>query len=259
MKEYEKFESIYDEIDILIEKSVRASSSEFVAWKYKLDRFLINHYGRDSYEYEKFQKQKFSLSSFDNPDALFIQKCREGLEVTKILLKEYLNEFNQEEKSSKLGSENRNSIAKTEAYNNKIFIVHGHDGELQQSVARVLEKQDIKPIILSEQVNNGNSIIEKIESYCDVSAAVILFTKDDMGKLKSAESYTYRARQNVVFEAGYFIAKLGRSRVIIIKEEELEIPSDLSGVVYTARNNWQVEVLRELKSMGMDIDFNKVF
>lgn len=249
MKEYEKLESLYDEIDILIEKRVRASSSEFIAWKYELDRFLINHYGRDSYEYDKVRKQKFSLRSFDNPDALFIQKCREGLEVTKILLKEYLNEFKQE-KSSKLGSE---------TINNKVFIVHGHDGELQQSVARVLEKQDIKPIILSEQVNNGNSIIEKIESYCDVNAAVVLFTKDDMGKSKSAETYNYRARQNVVFEAGYFIAKLGRSRVIIIKEEELEIPSDLSGVVYTAKNNWQFEVLRGLKSMGMDIDLNKVF
>ena len=67
-----------------------------------------------------------------------------------------------------------------------------------------------------------------------------------------------RARQNVVFEAGYFMGKLGRDRVVIIAEKGIEIPSDLQGVVYTDRNNWQFDVCKELIAMGYKIDLNKL-
>ena len=79
-----------------------------------------------------------------------------------------------------------------------------------------------------------------------------------MGRAKSDNEDKKRARQNVVFEAGYFIGKLGRSNVILIADKGVEIPSDLQGVVYTETNNWQFSVLRELKAMGYCIDYNKI-
>ncbi len=137
--------------------------------------------------------------------------------------------------------------------------MHGHDGELKEAVARLIEQQSIETIILSNKTNEGKTIIEKIEHYSDVSAAICLFTADDKGKAKSEKSLSDRARQNVVFEAGYFMGKLGRNRMVIVAESNVELPSDMSGMVYTNKSDWKVEVLKELKSMGFAIDFNKLF
>ena len=67
-----------------------------------------------------------------------------------------------------------------------------------------------------------------------------------------------RARQNVVFETGYFMGKLGRENVVVLADNGIELPSDLSGVVYTSTKNWQFDLLKELKEMGYAIDLNKL-
>ena len=140
----------------------------------------------------------------------------------------------------------------------KIFIVHGHNGELKEAIARLIERQGIEAIILHEQANLGNTIIEKFERNSDVGAAICLFTADDVGRAKADNTERKRARQNVVFEAGYFIGKLGRKNVVIIADPGVEIPSDMQGIVYTGSENWQFSVLKELKAMGFNIDYNKL-
>ena len=129
---------------------------------------------------------------------------------------------------------------------------------MRQSIARTLERQGIEPIILAEQANLGATIIEKFEKYSDVSAAICLFTDDDLGKASKEDSLRHRARQNVVFEAGYFIGKLGRENVVLLANSNIEMPSDLSGVVYTNNSMWEMQVLKELREMGFLVDLNKV-
>ncbi|UFH33355.1 nucleotide-binding protein [Chryseobacterium sp. C-71] len=144
----------------------------------------------------------------------------------------------------------------------KIFIVHGHNDTLKLDVARTIEKLNLTPIILHEQVNNGKTIIEKFEKFSDVSFAIILLTADDLGNSKNIEHLNKRARQNVIFELGYFIGKLGRENVMTLKEEGIETPNDISGVVYThydAYGNWKSELVKELKSAGFKIDTNNLF
>lgn len=141
---------------------------------------------------------------------------------------------------------------------NKVFIVHGHNGEIKEAVARLIENQGIRAIILHEQANNGNTIIEKFEHNSDVGCAVCLFTADDIGRAKNTKNNHSRARQNVVFETGYFIGKLGRDKVILVAERGVEIPSDLHGVVYTNSSDWRFSLLKDLKAIGYNIDFNKL-
>ena len=183
-----------------------------------------------------------------------METCRKGLglairDFTKYLA-EILDEESSEKKDKKL-KDNRH-------VDNRVFIVHGHDGELKQSVARFLEKLSIEAIILSEKTNNGKTIIEKLESYSDVGCAICLFTADD-ACIGNGEERKMRARQNVVLETGYFIGKIGRDRVVFLADKDVELPSDLSGVVYANKGNWQTDVAKELKSMGYDIDFNRLF
>lgn len=140
----------------------------------------------------------------------------------------------------------------------KVFIVHGHNGELKQAVARLVERQGLQAIILQEQTNPSATIIENFERHSDVGCAICLFTADDYGRAKGDTEDRLRARQNVVFETGYFAGKLGRDRVILIADRNIEIPSDLNGVLYAERSNWQFEVLKGLRRIGYNIDYNKL-
>ena len=142
----------------------------------------------------------------------------------------------------------------------KIFIVHGHDEGVRQTVARFIERIGFEAIILSEQANQGRTIIEKIEAHSNVDFAVVLLTPDDVGG-KTHESLRHRARQNVLLELGYFIAKLGRGRVCTLAKGDLEIPTDFAGVVWEQLDDagaWRAAFARELNAAGYPIDWNKV-
>lgn len=248
MTDCEKLECLISETDVLIDHAVTPSTPGFQAWFSEGERFLIKRFGQDSFEYKKFKETKFMPGAYVT-DAEVIRKCKEGLTATKLIFKSYLSEMNEE---------NASEIIKAQPNNyGKIFIVHGHNEELKQTVARLVEKQDIEAIILSEKANKGKTIIEKLEEHSDVGCAICLFTADDVGKANKETDYKTRARQNVVLEAGYFMGKLGRKHVIFIAVQDLEMPSDLQGVVYANANNWQFDLLKELKEMGYNIDFNK--
>lgn len=82
------------------------------------------------------------------------------------------------------------------------------------------------------------TIIEKIEKYSDVSYAFVLLTPDDIGYSKSGETKPDRerkkeprARQNVIFELGYFVGKLSRNKVACLYKAPLTLPTDYSGVL----------------------------
>ncbi|MGI6672078.1 MAG: TIR domain-containing protein [Christensenellales bacterium] len=136
-----------------------------------------------------------------------------------------------------------------------IFIVHGHDEQALLQVKEFLQELNLKPIVLSEQPKGGKTIIEKIEEYQTVSYAIILYTPCDEGKaIKRERKYKKRARQNVVFEHGYFTGKLGRNRVAVLVKPEVEKPSDIDGVLYISmgmNNHWKNELKRELKASSL--------
>lgn len=145
----------------------------------------------------------------------------------------------------------------------KVFIVHGHDEGAKTKTARVIEQLGFKAVILHEQVSSGRTIIEKIEQFTDVGFAIVLYTPDDLGYQKDqSDKIRLRARQNVVFEHGYLIGKLGRSRVMALVDGELELPNDISGVVYTKMDEaggWRLSLAQELKQAGYNVDMNKLF
>jgi predicted nucleotide-binding protein len=154
----------------------------------------------------------------------------------------------------------RNSVSLSEN-NNDIFIVHGHNTGLIDSIARVIKNLDLNPIILYEQPNNGDTIIEKFEKHSEVGFAIIIMTGDDEGKAKTETDLKNRARQNVILELGYFIGKLGRKRVLSLYSEDVELPSDIHGLLYTQidkAGNWKYEIVKELKAVGYNVDANKL-
>ena len=141
----------------------------------------------------------------------------------------------------------------------KVFIVHGRDNEAKQEVARFIEKIGLQSIILHEQASASMTIIEKFERYSnEADFALVLYTPCDLGR-GAHETKTHpkqRARQNVVFEHGYLMAKLGRENVCALVKGEIETPNDISGVVYTTfdvQGAWKAEVAKELTNCGYEI------
>ena len=145
----------------------------------------------------------------------------------------------------------------------KVFIVHGHDEAAQQAVARFVEKIGLEAIILHEQASSGKTIIEKIEEYTNVGFGIVLYTPCDVGALQGQEKEDLkpRARQNVVFEHGYLIGKIGRENVCALVKGNIETPNDISGVVYIkmeGEKEWKYKVADEMKESGYNVDLTKI-
>lgn len=144
-----------------------------------------------------------------------------------------------------------------------VFVVHGHDNEAKQTVARLLEWLGINVTILHEQTDEGRTLIEKLEQHANPATfAVILLTPDDVGASQANKrKLAPRPRQNVVLELGYFYGRLGRKNVCPLYKEGVELPSDMSGIVYTLIDDggqWKYKLARELQAAGIGVDLNRI-
>jgi predicted nucleotide-binding protein len=150
----------------------------------------------------------------------------------------------------------------TSPSNKKVFIVHGHDHNLKVELEVFLTHIGLKPVVLHREVDSGQTIIEKFEANADVSYAFILLTPDEVSYTLNQEDLQdedrkkeARARPNVIFEFGYFVAKLGRQKVCALHKGDVVIPSDLSGLIYKKVDSNIEEIgfalIKELKAAGL--------
>ena len=145
----------------------------------------------------------------------------------------------------------------------RVFIVHGHDEGPSAMVARFISDIGLEPVILHEQPDQGMTIIEKLEANSNVGYAIVILTPDDLGRSKTerVEEEKSRARQNVILELGYFLSHLGRDKVIALRKDKVQIPSDYMGVLYTPFDDaraWHLKLAKEMETAGYDIDWSKV-
>lgn len=145
----------------------------------------------------------------------------------------------------------------------EIFVVHGHDHATKETVARYLEtKLGLRAIILHEQPNLNRTIIEKLEKHSEVQFAVVILTPDDMGCPKNkAQLVKPRARQNVIFELGFFIGRLGRDKVCALYTGDVELPSDYQGILYLSldQSEWKIDLAKEIKAAGIRLDLSNAY
>lgn len=237
-----------------------------------ISRALGQTFGETSLDYRRFARagrlhspQVITSRRRHIPIPVYQNEVRENIAKATALLNEAIfalkEDIAEDEEVSDVFTEETTYNDVNNTLTRQIFIVHGHDDGSREKLARFLEKIDLKPIILHEQANKGRTIIEKFEDHSNVGFAIILLTPDDKGGTKDTEKLQSRARQNVILELGYFMGRLGRDRVVALKVGELEIPSDVSGVVWTdfdAAGGWKPNLAKELKAAGYNIDWNKV-
>jgi predicted nucleotide-binding protein len=156
------------------------------------------------------------------------------------------------------------SMDNDEKTNNIVFIVHGHTQLIRIEIENLVLRVGLRPVVLHKEDDKGRTIIEKFEQESKGACfAIILFTGDDIGAScieyseKKEEALQKRARQNVVFECGYFYGKIGRNKVFLIREEGVELPSDLNAIVYSTGDTWKNKLLNEMRAAGVPIDEEK--
>lgn len=136
-----------------------------------------------------------------------------------------------------------------------IFVVHGRDDGSKQAVVTFLQDCGLHPTVLNEQANRGRTILQKLEDYGDVRHAVVILAADDEGRLcRPGESYCARARQNVIYEMGYFAGRLLMKNTSVLVTGEVEIPSDVKGLGYITMDDagkWKDGLANELRAAGL--------
>jgi len=124
-----------------------------------------------------------------------------------------------------------------------VFIVHGQDEAAKYSVKNFLQNvlNLPEPVILHEQPNQGRTVIEKFEDLAGSADIVfVIMTPDDRtASASDTDSTKRRARQNVILELGYFLGLIGRrsGRIFLLYKGNLELPSDIAGLIYLNINN----------------------
>ncbi len=224
-------------------------------------RMIINHSFENSDYIEDFNDIYFSPIAIYSgmKDASFVEAWLSGKSKTVNLIDTIIEELTLFKNVKNHSNANVNSHIDR----SKVFIVHGHDDGAKNEVARFIEKLGFKAIILHEQVNLGATIVEKLEKHTDVGFAIVLYTACDIGGVIKSEldNLKPRARQNVIFEHGLLIGKIGRENVVALVKGDVEIPNDISGVVYESMDEagaWKYRIAREMKSSGYDVDMNKI-
>ena len=150
---------------------------------------------------------------------------------------------------------NRNSelLAKRKSEENlrrreNVFIIHGRDEAKWRELKEIIKSEfRLNPIVLFEQPDIGaKTVIEKFEHYAPTcSYAIAVFTPDD--EVKSGSENYLQARPNVIYELGWFCARLGRSGVMLLLKEGTSVFSDFGGIIQKRFQQNISERLAEIK------------
>lgn len=234
--------AIAEQIDQLIEEGSEISSSwEINRWSQKVAMFLRTTLGEDLSR---------EFSAIESPNEWDVLSMRLGL-FQGIVAKARGGAERSDGPKQGIDAVQQSSLAAELIETRKVFVVHGHDEAAKEIIARFLEKLNLQPIILHEQASGGRTIIEKFEKYSrEVGFAVDLLTPDDLGTTRKEQGKLQpRARQNVVLELGYFLGRLTRNRVCALYKGDVELPSDIQGVIYIEMDDkgaWKTKLAQEL-------------
>ncbi len=276
-----------DKITLLFNKIARASFSTLSSISMQLFNYLEEEI-KDNPVYDKYEKDRKKWSNWIDDVQYLNWSLPKNLQETKSLTYhlyktigennddglELANEMFGQEKFADNTREFNNTfieylgdvlkdimnsnpeLDKEEPQRSKgdfVFIIHGHDNELKRELQLLLKNAGVNNVVLHEQVDKGRTIIDKLIGETEKAGyAIALLTPDDI-----TETGLQRARQNVILEIGYFIGKLGKERIRMLTKGDIEIPSDLQGILYEKfdpSGAWKIKLLKEIQAVGIYVD-----
>ncbi|MCI8619019.1 MAG: nucleotide-binding protein [Oscillospiraceae bacterium] len=240
-----------DVFDIcILDICMRGTSGTQTVYDYIRSDMSIEYYGFDLYKYVK----KY------NPNALVFVLSNLPVSVSRTIYDNVNAEYFNKTETSPLTIANYiKNYFKTQRkrFFNKVFIVYGHNENMRIKVKQYVKRIGIESVDLIENSPNGiKTIFDALNSCAStIECAIILLSADDRVFNDRNEFQSYRARQNVIFEMGFFAGVLGKDKVITIYEpnNKFEFPSDISGIFYIPYGNdnkWKSDLRRDLEKIG---------
>ena len=230
------------------------------AWRERAHLAVVAAYGEESPNVQRFDSISYSLGarSSSTPAYRFDQAKMRGVDKAVAMLDAFVED--QGHTATDDRAQGRPSVM---AASDQVFVVHGRDTGIRDRVARLLEKLELKALILEEQSDRGQTLIEKFErNALTVGFAVIILVADDLGRGPDDADWPAepnRARQNVILELGYFMGRLGRERTAALSEQRTERPSDIHGMLYIPLDgNWELRLAKEMRDAGLPVDLNQL-
>lgn len=239
---------------IILDMCIRNATEDQVVFDYLRNRMQENYYGSDLYAYAKKHCPHakvfvlsnlpvlFSRTEFNNVDAEYFCKTNTPPEVIANYIKNYFD-------------------TQRKRLLNNVFVVYGHNDAMRTDVTKFIRRIGINSLDLIDYSPGGIKTIFDALNSCarSVECAIILLSADDIVFNDRHEFQSYRARQNVIFEMGFFAGVLGKDKVIVLYQpnEKFEFPSDIIGIYYTEYkddNKWKQELKFNLKKIGFQMD-----
>lgn len=218
------------------------------------------------------QLRHFNSLDFESPD--------EGLVSARALLNGCITLLEEEGLPPML--RHRLETATKRVRNDEVFIVHGHDEKAVKELEEIVVEAGYTPKYLRDFGTGSETLISKLNKATECSYAIIILTPDDWGteqkkidevmndfkravdsgrKIDAVMALTYfdrfispfkyRARQNVIFELGFFKAELGDEYVAVLlkkhRDIEWDFPSDIHGGYYIEFEDSVYEKEEEIK------------
>jgi predicted nucleotide-binding protein len=241
------------------------STSKYQRWKTEVKNLILSQCGVSSRNFQSYVEGQNELNySFESGHGQILGSLHTTLTSLELAAESKKNELLVKNVSPRNDKTIRISEKMQMEDKKKVFIVHGHDEKLKNQLEILLTEIGLQPVILHRKPDEGMTIIEKFEKHSDVGYAFILLSPDDVLFSINGENISegkankeMRARQNVIWEFGFFVGKLGRNRVCCLYKEGVILPTDVSGMLYKEIRNDVEEVafaiLKDLRAAGYDL------
>jgi predicted nucleotide-binding protein len=168
--------------------------------------------------------------------------------------------------TEKTASSSKSTISASGNLGRRIIVVSGTDDEMKRAITGALTRLSLTPVVMCEEPIQGKKIVENFSrDYADVGFAVVLLSPDDFvyAKNEVTTKRKLKPQQDVVFELGFLLGKLGKANVLVFFREsaDFEIPTDFEGIKFTAfddRDSWKLALIRELTNCGYNVDPDRI-
>lgn len=261
------------EIDSL--RTLNYTASEFKLWKKRVESLLIHGLGESSKQVDDFRWITFydAVAEMNSRDSWAVEyepydavsdfqdglcsACTQLLAIKEDVDKHFADTIVTDK-----------DIGEVSLPGKKVFIVHGHDEKLLLAVEKAIRTLDLEPIVLRDQPDAGMTLIQKFEKNSGgVGFVVFLLTNDETAIVRKTKKTESHARQNVIFEMGYFFNEFRRSDgshrgILALLQEGVTKPGDIDGLVYCqyheGDDGWKLRLAKELSAAGVLFDQSKV-
>jgi predicted nucleotide-binding protein len=140
----------------------------------------------------------------------------------------------------------------------QLFVAHGKNTKPLDDLKKILNEFKIPYKVAVDEPNKGRPISAKVAQLMnECSAGIFIFTKDEkfLRDGKSGHEEVWRPSENVVYELGA-ANKLWGQKIIIVREEGVNFPSDFSDLGYITFKDGEIaskamEIFKELIALEL--------